>query len=47
LDIHAIEQVEAGLRAYDGALLVISHDADFLEQIGIDRTLTLEKVEES
>jgi ATPase subunit of ABC transporter with duplicated ATPase domains len=47
LDIHAIEQVEAGLRAYDGALLVISHDADFLKQIGIERNLMLEKVEES
>jgi ATPase subunit of ABC transporter with duplicated ATPase domains len=41
LDIHAIEQVEAGLRAYDGALLVVSHDADFLEQIGIERRIEL------
>lgn len=41
LDIHAIEQVEAGLRGFDGALLVVSHDADFLEAIGITRTLAL------
>jgi ATPase subunit of ABC transporter with duplicated ATPase domains len=41
LDIHAIEQVEAGLRGYDGALLVVSHDADFLEAIGIGRTIAL------
>ncbi|KQX39847.1 ABC transporter [Devosia sp. Root436] len=41
LDIHAIEQVEAGLRGYDGALLVVSHDAAFLEAIGIDRTIAL------
>jgi ATPase subunit of ABC transporter with duplicated ATPase domains len=41
LDIHAIEQVEAGLRDYDGALLVVSHDADFLDAIGIQRTITL------
>jgi ATPase subunit of ABC transporter with duplicated ATPase domains len=41
LDISAVEQVEAGLRAYDGALLVISHDADFLEQIGIERRIEL------
>ena len=41
LDIHAIEQVEAGLRGYDGALLVVSHDADFLEAIGISRTIAL------
>ncbi|NTE85190.1 ABC-F family ATP-binding cassette domain-containing protein [Agrobacterium rubi] len=37
LDIDAIEAVEAGLRAYDGALLVVSHDRAFLEAIGIER----------
>jgi len=42
LDIHAIEAVEAGLRAYDGALLVVSHDRDFLETIGIQREISLE-----
>lgn len=41
LDIHAIEQVEAGLRGFDGALLVVSHDADFLDAIGIGRTIAL------
>ena len=41
LDIHAVEQVEAGLRGFDGALLVVSHDADFLDAIGIDRTIAL------
>lgn len=41
LDIHSVEQVEAGLRGYDGALLVVSHDADFLEAIGITRTIVL------
>ncbi|HEY0032040.1 MAG TPA: ABC-F family ATP-binding cassette domain-containing protein [Devosia sp.] len=47
LDISAIEQMEAGLRAYDGALLIISHDADFLRQIGIGRSLPLRKPQES
>lgn len=37
LDIDAIEAVEAGLRAYDGALLVVSHDQAFLDAIGIER----------
>jgi ATPase subunit of ABC transporter with duplicated ATPase domains len=37
LDIHAIAAVEAGLRAYDGALLVVSHDRAFLEAIGVER----------
>ncbi|CAO3438079.1 ABC-F family ATP-binding cassette domain-containing protein [Azospirillum doebereinerae] len=39
LDIEAIEAVEAGLRAYDGALLVVSHDRAFLDAIGISRRL--------
>ncbi|MET2825716.1 ABC-F family ATP-binding cassette domain-containing protein [Mesorhizobium shangrilense] len=41
LDIASIEAVEAGLRAYDGALLVVSHDAAFLDAIGISRRLDL------
>lgn len=41
LDIDAIEAVEAGLRAFDGALLVVSHDAAFLDAIGITRRITL------
>jgi ATPase subunit of ABC transporter with duplicated ATPase domains len=41
LDIDSIEAVEAGLRAYDGALLVVSHDTSFLEAIGISRELKL------
>ena len=41
LDIDSIAAVEAGLRAYDGALLVVSHDEIFLEGIGISRRLEL------
>ncbi len=41
LDLEAIEAIEAGLAAYDGALLVISHDAAFLDAIGIARTVEL------
>ncbi|NVP58281.1 ABC-F family ATP-binding cassette domain-containing protein [Mycoplana rhizolycopersici] len=36
LDIDSIETVEAVLRAYDGALLVVSHDDAFLDSIAID-----------
>ena len=39
LDIGAIEAVGAGLRDYDGALLVISHDRTFLTNIGIHREI--------
>jgi ATPase subunit of ABC transporter with duplicated ATPase domains len=35
LDIDAIEAVEAGLQAYDGALLIVSHDETFLKAIAV------------
>ncbi|PKA42933.1 ABC transporter [Rhizobium sullae] len=41
LDIDSIAAVESGLRAYDGALLVVSHDDVFLDGIGITRRLEL------
>jgi len=41
LDLDSIAAVEAGLRAYDGALVVISHDEAFLAGIGISRRLEL------
>lgn len=41
LDIDSIETVEAGLRAYDGALLVVSHDESFIEEIGVTRRFNL------
>jgi ATPase subunit of ABC transporter with duplicated ATPase domains len=41
LDIDSIETIEAGLRAYDGALLVVSHDESFLQAIGILQRLEL------
>jgi ATPase subunit of ABC transporter with duplicated ATPase domains len=42
LDIDSIEAVEAGLRAYDGALLVVSHDETFLKAIGTTHRLILQ-----
>jgi ATPase subunit of ABC transporter with duplicated ATPase domains len=41
LDIASLEAVEAGLTAYDGALLVVSHDQAFLERIGLTRRINL------
>jgi ATPase subunit of ABC transporter with duplicated ATPase domains len=41
LDIDSIETVEAGLRAYDGALVVVSHDPSFLEAVAITRWLEI------
>jgi ATPase subunit of ABC transporter with duplicated ATPase domains len=41
LDLDSIELLEAALRGYDGALLVVSHDPAFLEAIGIEREIAL------
>jgi ATPase subunit of ABC transporter with duplicated ATPase domains len=41
LDLDSIGAVEAALRGYDGALLVVSHDRDFLAAIGVEREVRL------
>jgi ATPase subunit of ABC transporter with duplicated ATPase domains len=41
LDLLAIEELERALAAYEGTLLLVSHDRRFLERVGITRTLTL------
>ncbi|WP_018633440.1 ABC-F family ATP-binding cassette domain-containing protein [Neomegalonema perideroedes] len=42
LDLETIEVLEAALGAYDGALVVVSHDPAFLEALGVTRRLRLE-----
>jgi ATPase subunit of ABC transporter with duplicated ATPase domains len=41
LDLDSITAVEQGLAAYDGALVVVSHDPAFLDAIGITRRIAL------
>jgi len=41
LDLDAIAAVETALSAYDGALVVVSHDADFLAVLEVTRTVIL------
>lgn len=41
LDLETVEILEAALKAYDGAIVVISHDQSFLNHIGIKRRITL------
>ena len=41
LDLPSIEAVEAALADYDVALLVVSHDRDFLTAIGVGREIVL------
>jgi ATPase subunit of ABC transporter with duplicated ATPase domains len=41
LDLDSLEALEQVLRGYDGALLVVSHDAAFLGAVGIERRVEL------
>ena len=41
LDLASYDALVSALAAYRGALLVVSHDARFLEDIGVERTLVL------
>jgi ATPase subunit of ABC transporter with duplicated ATPase domains len=41
LDLESIAAIESGLNGYEGALLVVSHDQDFLQAIGVDRVIEL------
>ena len=41
LDLESIAAIEAALRGYDGAILVVSHDRDFLKAIGVEREIEL------
>ncbi len=43
LDLESIAAVETALRAYDGALLVVSHDEDFLQAIGASVRVDLKR----
>lgn len=44
LDFTAREALESALDAYRGAVIVVSHDSGFLERIGPERFLSLERV---
>jgi ATPase subunit of ABC transporter with duplicated ATPase domains len=41
LDIEAIEQLEQALAAFEGTLLLVSHDRRFLESVEVTRTVEL------
>ena len=42
LDLPAIEQLETALAAYDGTLLLVTHDRRLLEAVELDRTISLQ-----
>jgi len=41
LDLPAIEQLETALAAFDGTLLLVTHDRQLLEAVALDRTIEL------
>jgi ATPase subunit of ABC transporter with duplicated ATPase domains len=41
LDLDSVEAVESALAGYDGALLIASHDEDFLDAVGVERRIDL------
>jgi ATPase subunit of ABC transporter with duplicated ATPase domains len=43
LDLETKEHVAQVLKAYPGAMIIISHDADFLEEIGISEVVDVNK----
>jgi ATPase subunit of ABC transporter with duplicated ATPase domains len=41
LDLPAIEELERALAAYEGTLLLVTHDRRFLERVGVTRSIAL------
>jgi len=41
LDLEAIEELERALAAYEGTLLLVTHDRRFLDCVGVTRTITI------
>jgi ATPase subunit of ABC transporter with duplicated ATPase domains len=42
LDLPAIEELEQAVAAYEGSVLLVTHDRRFLERFGVTRTITLD-----
>lgn len=43
LDLAGLAHLTQALRAYSGALVVVSHDERFLEEVAVDRSVELER----
>jgi ATPase subunit of ABC transporter with duplicated ATPase domains len=43
LDLETIEHVTQVLKAYPGAMIVVSHDEEFLKEIGVDKVVDVQR----
>ncbi len=43
LDLPSVEELASALRNFGGVLIVVSHDASFIEEIGIERVIDLDR----
>ena len=43
LDFNSLTELTTALQNYNGALLVISHDQDFLNSLNIDKEIVVER----
>ncbi|MEJ2615633.1 MAG: ATP-binding cassette domain-containing protein [Ignavibacteriaceae bacterium] len=43
LDLESIEELTSGLNKYKGAIIVVSHDPDFLKEIEVERIIDLDE----
>lgn len=44
LDLSSVQKIESALKNYQGAMLVISHDEIFLENIGVERIVSVNEL---
>jgi len=42
LDLNSVEELVSALRSFGGAMIVVSHDAAFIEEIGVERVIDLD-----
>lgn len=42
LDVPAIEQLEVALAAFEGTVVLVTHDRAFLDNVRVQRTVTLD-----
>jgi len=47
LDLECVAYLEDALRAFAGAIIVVSHDEVFLENIGVERSIDLARISQS